>query len=84
MKELEPAIKMLEEILEERGVPKNIKRAVEESKNYLVNDKMQAEVKISAAIHCLDEITNDPNMPIYIRTKIWNIMSILEQIRSRL
>jgi uncharacterized protein (UPF0147 family) len=84
MKELEPVIKMLDEILEERGVPKNIKKAVEESKNYLNNDKMQPEVKISAAVHRLDEITNDPNMPIYIRTKIWNIMSILEQIRSRL
>ena len=84
MKELEGVIKMLDEILEERGVPKNIKRAIQESKNYLINGEMQPEVKISAAIHCLDEITNDPNMPIYVRTKVWNIMSILEQIRSRL
>jgi uncharacterized protein (UPF0147 family) len=32
----------------------------------------------------LDEITNDPNMPMYARTKIWNVVSLLEEKRREL
>jgi hypothetical protein len=81
---LKPAIELLDQIINDRTVPKNIRRVVEESKNSLNDENMQPEVRISTAIHLLDEIINDPNMPLYTRTKIWNIMSILEQIRRTL
>ena len=81
---LQPAIKLLEEIINDRTVPRNIRRAVEESKNVLNDEKVQPEVKISTAIQILDEIINDPNMPLYARTKIWNIVSILEHARRSL
>ena len=81
---LKPAIELMDQILNDRTVPKNIRRAVEESKRALNDKNMQPEVRISTAIHTLDEIINDPNMPLYARTKIWNIVSILEQARRDL
>jgi hypothetical protein len=47
----------------------------------LNNSEDNIEVKISTAIHMLDEIINDPNMPMYTRTRIWNAVSMLEELR---
>jgi uncharacterized protein len=83
MVEFEPVIKILDEVVNDRTVPKNIRGAAESSKNILnSNDAM--ELKISTVIHTLDEIINDPNMPMYARTKIWNVVSMLEQVRRTL
>jgi uncharacterized protein (UPF0147 family) len=75
---------LLDQIINDKTVPKNIRAAAENSKNALNSGGMSEELKISTAIHTLDEITNDPNMPIYARTKIWNAVSMLEQLRKEL
>ena len=80
MTDMKPVISLLEQILNDRTVPKNIRKAAEDSKNVLSTTDSD-EVRISTAIHILDEIINDPNMPMYTRTKIWNAVSILEEMR---
>jgi len=80
MIDMKPVISLLDQILNDRTVPKNIRKAAEDSKNVL-NTNESDEVRISTAIHILDEIINDPNMPMYTRTKIWNAVSILEEMR---
>ena len=77
---LTPVLTLLEQIINDRTVPKNIRKAAEDSKTSL-NSTQSDEVKISTAIHTLDEIINDPNMPLYTRTQIWNVVSMLEQAR---
>jgi len=74
---------LLEQIMNDRTVPKNIRKAAEDSKAILQGTD-SAEVKISTAIGILDEITNDPNMPMYTRTQIWNAVSMLEQKRREI
>ena len=81
--DLSPALALLDQIVNDRTVPKNIRKAAEDSKVAL-NSSQPNEVKISTAIHLLDEITNDPNMPLYTRTQIWNVVSMLEQARREL
>ncbi|MEM7821424.1 MAG: UPF0147 family protein [Candidatus Aenigmatarchaeota archaeon] len=83
MEEITKAISFLDQIINDKTVPKNIRKAAEDSKNVL-NSKESLEVKISTAIHILDEIINDPNMPVYARTKIWNAVSILEEKRREI
>lgn len=73
---------MLESILSDPRVPRNIKRVVNEAINYLNDETMEIEVKTSAAISVLDEISTDVHMPLYTRTQIWNIVTILEEIRN--
>ena len=84
MQEFEPVMRILDEIINDRTVPKNIRAAAEESKNIMNNNGDTLELRISIAIHILDEITNDPNMPPYARTKIWSVVSALEQKRREL
>jgi hypothetical protein len=85
MKNLEPIVKLLNGIIEDRTVPRNIRAAAEEAKKQLTektNDNW--DIRLSTAISVLDEITNDPNMPIYTRTQIWNVVSMLEAAKRDL
>jgi hypothetical protein len=84
MEELKQIFSLLDLIINDRTVPKNIRKAAEDSKAILNDEKQNMELRISTAIHMLDEVTNDPNMPMYARTKIWNVVSQLEERRRRL
>ena len=60
----------------------DIRRAAEESKNLLSQDDDEPTVRASTVISILDEISNDPNIPIHARTLIWNVLSELESVRE--
>jgi hypothetical protein len=85
MKNLEPIIKLLTVIIEDRTVPRNIRAAAEEAKKDLTEKTDNNwDIRLSSAISTLDEIINDPNMPIYTRTQIWNVVSMLEAAKREL
>ena len=72
---------LLEEILEDRGVPRNIKISIDESLSIL-GGKTSSEEKIASVISILDEASNDPNLSTHARTHIWNIVSVLETLHQ--
>ena len=71
---------LLEDILNDRGVPRNIKSSIEESMGILKKSDPEDE-KIATIISILDEASNDPNLSSHARTKIWNMVSVLESIK---
>ncbi|UCD07016.1 MAG: UPF0147 family protein [Candidatus Aenigmatarchaeota archaeon] len=73
--------KLLEDIMNDRGVPRNIKSSIEESIKIL-NSKDPEEEKIATIISILDEASNDPNLSPHARTKIWNMVSVLESLKK--
>lgn len=81
---VQQVIIILDMIITDRTVPRNIRKIAEDSKVALSNASSSEELKISTAIHLLDEVTNDPNMPLYTRTQIWNVVSMLEQLRREI
>ncbi|MDI6825648.1 MAG: UPF0147 family protein [Candidatus Aenigmarchaeota archaeon] len=85
MKNIEPIIKLLTVIIEDRTVPRNIRAAAEEAKKELTEKSDNTwDIRLSSAISTLDDIINDPNMPIYTRTQIWNVVSMLEAVKREL
>jgi uncharacterized protein (UPF0147 family) len=73
---------ILQHIMEDTSVPRNIRRAAEESRDILSKDGEEATIRASTVISILDEISNDPNIPIHARTLIWNVLSELESVRD--
>jgi hypothetical protein len=73
----------MERITSDRTVPRNIRGAVERARRTLMGEE-SIEVRVGTAIHILDEVINDPNMPIYARTQIWSIVSQLEEMRKKI
>ena len=75
--DIETINKLLDEINEDRTVPRNVRTMVTEAKSNL-NGKQDIAVRINSAISILDEVANDSNIPTYTRTQVWNIVSMLE------
>lgn len=65
---------------EDNSIPRNIRRGAEEVKTTLLNQNDPLDVRVASATSKLDEMANDPNIPLHGRTLIWNIMSRLEEI----
>ena len=79
---MEEIVKLMEEIVADRGVPRNVKSKVSEAKEALLNEEQELNVRVATAISILDEVSIDPNLPVYARTKIWNLVSKLEELRK--
>jgi hypothetical protein len=76
---LKQCIEILNRIVSDDSVPRNIRRAAEEAKTRLLNREEAETVRAAYAISILDDISNDPNMPLHTRTLIWNVVSQLEK-----
>lgn len=74
----EDVIPLIQQIANDRTVPRNIRSKCDESIKILQNEKEDVAVRINTVISYMDEISNDPNIPMYTRTQVWNIVSILE------
>ncbi len=77
---IKQSIGILTRIIEDDSVPRNIRRAADEAKNRLLNKEESEAVRAAYVISILDDISNDPNIPIHTRTLIWNIASQLEKV----
>ena len=71
---------ILEFISENNSVPRNIREAASESNELLNDEEQDQSVKISTVLGKLDDISNDPNIPVQARTLIWEVLSKLESI----
>jgi uncharacterized protein len=71
---------IFKEILDDRSVPRNIRLKIEEAKEKL---KEKSDTQLSEAIYILDDISNDVNMPAHIRTDIWQVISIIEEMKEK-
>ncbi len=76
---IEDVIFVFDELLDDSTVPKNIKAKISEMKQIVENDADNS-IKINRILDDLEELSNDNNTPSYVRTQLWNIVSILESI----
>lgn len=76
-------ILILSSIVEDTSVPRNIRRAANDAITSMEDETIEfLAIRASNAISTLDEISQDPNCPLYARTKIWNAVSVLETIKD--
>ena len=77
----EEIIEALTALKEDEGVPKNVRIKIDAIIHSL-NDESELSMKVSKSLHNLDEISEDLNIPPFIRTQIWNISSMLEKLNN--
>ena len=69
-------------IEEDNTVPKNIRFKIKEAMSLLLEENgKSAALKIDYILQQLDELNDDPNLPAYTRTQIWNVVSTLSKIQ---
>ncbi len=76
------AIETLNQIASNNSTPKTIRKSI----SYLIGDLSKEEYSLSVraanTISLLDDVTQDPNMPSYVRTQLWQAVSKLDSIRE--
>jgi len=84
MAELQSVMQMLDELSQDRTVPRNVRTAIVKAREDLANEKLDMGFRVSSAISILDEVANDINLPPYSRTQVWNVVSALETLNESL
>lgn len=80
-KKLEKIIREIDIILEDHTIPKNIKKALQDSREKLLSND-EWNVRLSSAMYYINKISEDINMPTHARMQIWTIMSELESLKE--
>ena len=79
---LNNATTILSQLATNPSTPKNIRKNIAEIVEELKSDKYSVSVRAANTISLLDDVTQDPNMPSYVRTSLWQAVSTLESIRE--
>lgn len=73
---------ILNQVAEDNTTPRNIRRTAKQASDMLQDESLSLAARAANAIDVLDQVSQDPNMPMYTRTRIWNVISVLEGIRD--
>ncbi len=70
-----------EQVVQDTVVPRNIRRSAEQAIEVLMDESKEPAVRAADAIAILEEVSEDPNMPMHTRTIIWEVLGALEQVK---
>lgn len=73
---------ILSRVMNDPSIPRNIRRAAMYAIRALGEKNLSPGVRAANAVGILDEVSQDPNMPLHARTLLWNAISILETIKD--
>ena len=76
------AIETLNQIASSNSTPKTIRKSISDLIVDLSKEEYSLSVRAANTISLLDDVTQDPNMPSYVRTQLWQAVSKLESIRE--
>jgi hypothetical protein len=79
---LNNATSTLNQIATNPSTPKNIRKNIADIIEDLKSDEYSISVRAANTISLLDDVTQDPNLPSYVRTSLWQAVSTLESIRE--
>ena len=79
---LNNAMNTLNQIATNPSTPKNIRKHISDIVEELKSEEYSISVRAANTISSLDDVTQDPNMPSYVRTSLWQAVSTLESIRE--
>lgn len=77
---IQTCIHLLQNIGEDSTIPRNIRRVADETREVLQDESQSIGLRAATAISLIDEVSNDPNMPVHARTRIWELVSQLETV----
>ncbi len=71
---------LLDDVSQDNAVPRNIRKNAQLISEKLRQEDLPFPVRMNAAVSLLDEMSNDPNIPLHSRTQLWQIAGLLEAV----
>ena len=82
LESLNNAVSTLNQIATNSSTPRNIRKNIADLIEGLKSGEYSISVRAVNTISLLDDVTQDPNLPSYVRTSLWQAVSTLESIRE--
>ena len=82
LESLNNAVSTLNQIATNFSTPRNIRKNIADLIEGLKSNEYSVSVRAVNTISLLDDVTQDPNLPSYVRTSLWQAVSTLESIRE--
>ena len=79
---LNNALSTLNQIATNPSTPRNNRKNIADLIEELKSGEYSVSVRAVNTISLLDDVTQDPNLPSYVRTSLWQAVSTLESIRE--
>jgi len=79
MANYEEIVAALRNLLDEQGTPRNVREKVQ-GMIQAINVKGDARMKADRLLMALDDLQSDVNIPTYVRTQLWSISGMLEDL----
>lgn len=76
------AVETMDQIAKSTSTPKTVKKSLTDLLDDINTSEYSLSVRAANAISQLDDITQDPNVPSFVRTQLWQAVSKLEAIRE--
>ena len=73
---------LLNGMINDRGVPRNIKRVAQKGIDELKREDDSPAVLASSVMYMINDLSQDANIPFHSRTTIYRIISLLENIKD--
>ena len=77
---LQEVVSYLNEIQGDEAVPRNVRVKISTAIISLSENGKSLSLKVNRSLEDLEEASNDPNIPMDIRSKIWEVLSLLSSI----
>ena len=77
MDNIKEILDLLLQLEQDITIPRNIRTKIKTTLE-LLDENTDIAIRVDKSLQELDEIVEDPNVPSYARTQIWNVMSLLE------
>ena len=71
-------LNMLSQMQQDFSLPKNVREKIRSTILILSDNCADHAIRCDRSLQHLDDIASDPAIPVYVRTQIWNMLSILE------
>lgn len=78
---MESTIAILNELKEDPTVPKNVRTKIEGAVAIL-GQRGEEHIKVSRVLSELEDIAEDVNLQPYTRTRVWDVISLLEKSKQ--
>jgi len=76
--EIEEVAGKLDNVIQDEEIPANVRDSLEEARDTLLDEEREPSERAAGSINVLNDVSNDPNLPMHTRTLIWNISGELE------
>ncbi len=70
----------LQDVIDDGDVPQNVRASLKEAREHLLDESKPESERAANTINVLNDVSDDPNLPMHVRTFIWNVSGKLETV----